>query len=256
MDAGLRTPLLDFFRRGEVARDIRLLAAQGGIAPRPLEQLGLLALLTSDSDGEIRDVAEATLALLPSDLVAGFIARAETPTDLREFFVARGIQPAAVASTDEDVPMLDTDGSTVDGGEDEDAASVAARISSMNVPQKIRAAMKGTREMRALLIRDPNKIVAFSVLSCPKVTEQEVEIFTRMTNVSGDILRTIGQTRGWMKNYSILTSLVKNPKTPVALSLTLMHRLNDRDVRNLSIDRNVPEPLRISARKRVVQNQP
>lgn len=256
MDAGLRTPLLDFFRRGEVARDVRLLAAQGAIAPRPLEQLGLLALLTSDSDGEIRAVAEATLALLPSDLVAGFIARAETPTDLREFFVTRGIQPAALASTDEDAPIVDTDPATVDGDANEDAASVAARVSKMNVPEKIRAAMKGTREMRALLIRDPNKIVAFSVLSCPKVTEQEVEIFTRMTNVSGDILRTIGQTRGWMKNYSILASLVKNPKTPVALSLTLMHRLNDRDVRNLSIDRNVPEPLRISARKRVVQNQP
>ena len=48
MDVGLRTPLLDFFRRGEVARDIRLLAAEGAVAPRPLEQLGLLALLTGD----------------------------------------------------------------------------------------------------------------------------------------------------------------------------------------------------------------
>ena len=50
MDVGLRTPLLDFFRRGEVARDVRLLAAEGAVAPRPLEQLGLLVLLTADSD--------------------------------------------------------------------------------------------------------------------------------------------------------------------------------------------------------------
>jgi len=41
MDAGFRTPLLDFFRRGDVARDIRLLAAQGALAPRAHEQLGL-----------------------------------------------------------------------------------------------------------------------------------------------------------------------------------------------------------------------
>jgi hypothetical protein len=40
MDVGLRTPLLDFFRRGDAARDVRLLAAQGAIAPRPVEQLG------------------------------------------------------------------------------------------------------------------------------------------------------------------------------------------------------------------------
>ncbi len=255
MDAGLRTPLLDFFRRGEVARDIRLLAAQGAIAPRPLEQLGLLMLLTGDSDSEVRQVAETTLRLLPNELVAGFIARADTPGDLREFFVARGIEPSAVPAPDEDVPMLDTDSVAVDGVEDVDAASVAARLSGMNVPQKIRAAVKGSREMRSILIRDPNRIVAFSVLSCPKVTEQEVEIFTRMTNISSDVLRAIGQTRAWMKNYSILSSIVKNPKTPVASSLTLMHRLNDRDVRNLAIDRNVPEPLRIAARKKVAQNQ-
>jgi len=37
MDPGLRTPLVDFFRRGEVARDVRLLAAQGAFAPRALD---------------------------------------------------------------------------------------------------------------------------------------------------------------------------------------------------------------------------
>jgi hypothetical protein len=31
--------MLDFFRRGEVARDIRLQAAQGAMAPRAHEQI-------------------------------------------------------------------------------------------------------------------------------------------------------------------------------------------------------------------------
>ncbi len=122
----------------------------------------------------------------------------------------------------------------------------------MTVPEKVKCAMKGTREMRAVLIRDPNRMVASAVLSCPKVTEQEVETFARMANVSDDILRTIGATRGWMKNYNIMLGLTKNPKTPLAMSLTLLHRLNDRDLRAVSIDRNVPEPLRIAARKKVV----
>ena len=50
MAGGLSTPMLDFFRRGEVARDVRMLAAEGAIAPRPLEQIGILMVLTSDSD--------------------------------------------------------------------------------------------------------------------------------------------------------------------------------------------------------------
>jgi hypothetical protein len=258
VEVGLRTPLLDFFRRGEVPRDVRMLAAEGAVAPRPIEQLGLLMLLATDHDAEVQATAERTLSKLPAALVAGLIARADTPTDLRTFFVARGIDPAATPSADGDAPLVDTDatdyGSEPAGGSDT-ASETAKRLCDMTVPEKVKCAMKGTREMRAVLIRDPNRIVASAVLSCPKVTEQEVETFARMANVSDDILRTIGATRGWMKNYNIMLGLTKNPKTPLAMSLTLLHRLNDRDLRAVSIDRNVPEPLRIAARKKVVISQ-
>ena len=48
------TPLLDFFKRGEVERDVRLQAAQGTLAPRAHEQLAILVLLLEDPDPEIR----------------------------------------------------------------------------------------------------------------------------------------------------------------------------------------------------------
>ena len=41
MDAGFRSPLIDFFKRGEVARDVRLMAAEGTFAPRAHEQIAL-----------------------------------------------------------------------------------------------------------------------------------------------------------------------------------------------------------------------
>jgi hypothetical protein len=254
MEAGLRTPLLDFFKRGEVARDVRLLAAQGAIAPRPLEQLGLLVLLTGDADDEIRATAEQTLQRIPGDLLSAFIARSDVPLEMREFFVRRG---TVVGST----PAADLDGTLVDnatedyGSEsttEEEKASVVQRLANMSVPQKVQAAMKGTREMRAILIRDPNKMVSLAVLSCPKITETEVESFARMGSVSEDVLRTIGQTRAWVKSYNVVLALVKNSKAPVALTLVLLNRLNESDVRRLSIDRNVPEPLRIAARRKLV----
>jgi hypothetical protein len=254
MDVGLRTPLLDFFRRGEAARDLRLLAAEGAVAPRPVEQLGLLAFLTTDVDAEVRATAERTIAKLPASAVVAVVSRADTPTELREFFAARGVVGEASGATELDGPLVDTD-PTDYGPEEQSAeekAATAKRIADMTVPEKVKAAMKGTREMRAVLIRDPNKMVATAVLSCPKLTDQEVETFARMANVSEDILRTIGATRAWVKNYGVLLGLTKNPKTPLALSLTFLHRLNDRDLRGLSIDRNVPEPLRIAARKKIV----
>jgi hypothetical protein len=251
MEAGLRTPLLDFFRRGEVARDVRMLAAQGAIAPRPLEQLGLLMLLTRDHDSEIRQTAESTLQLLPPGLLANFIARSDVPTELREFFIGRGIAPSDTPAADFEEPLLEVN----DGGgtnDDEKQTSFSERLATMTVPEKLKCAMRGTREMRAALIRDPNRLVACAVLSCPKVNEAEVEAFAKMGNVAEDILRVIAQTRAWTKNYGVTLSLTRNPKTPVALTLNLMQRLTEADVKRLSTDRNVPEPVRIAARKRVV----
>jgi hypothetical protein len=94
-------------------------------------------------------------------------------------------------------------------------------------------------------------MVASAVLSSPKLTLAEVEAFAKMANVSEDVLRAIGQNRAWVKSYTVAHALARNPKTPVAMSLNLLQRITDRDVKALSVDRNVPEPLRVAARKRV-----
>src|SRR5687767_908421 len=258
MEYGLGTPMLDFFRRDEVARDVKLLAAQGGVAPRRLEQLGILMLLSSDSDTEIRQTAEQTLQNLPTTVVADFIARADVPTELREFFVKRGINPSNTPAPDTEDPLIDTaslEQELAGATEEEKAQTFQQRLASMTVPEKVKCATKGTREMRAILIRDPNRMVASAVLSCPKVNDAEVEAFAKMGNVSEEILRTIAQSRAWTKNYSVMLALVKNSKTPVALTLNMMQRLNDSDVKKLASDRNVPEALRLAARKRVVKAQ-
>jgi hypothetical protein len=54
----------------------------------------------------------------------------------------------------------------------------------MGFTERLKAAMKGTREMRAILIRDPNKMISAAVLSSPKVTESEAAGFARMASVS------------------------------------------------------------------------
>ena len=86
-----------------------------------------------------------------------------------------------------------------DGGSRERSSS--ARDDAFT--ERLKAAMKGSREMRAILIRDPNKMISAAVLSSPKVTEPEVAGFARMASVSEDVLRIIGHNRAWMKNYSV-----------------------------------------------------
>jgi len=250
--------MLDFFRRGEVAHDVRMLAAQGALAPRPLEQLGLLMLLTSDRDVEVREAAEKTLQQLPARSISDFIARADTPTELRQFFIGRGVTPSDTPAPDSEEPLVDNGDAAPElagDTEEQKTATFQERLATMTVPEKVKCATKGTREMRAILIRDPNRMVASAVLSCPKVNDAEVEAFAKMGNVSEEILRTIAMSRAWTKSYTVVLALVKNSKTPVTLSMNLMQRLNVSDVKKLSTDRNVPEALRVAARKKVVQNQ-
>jgi hypothetical protein len=114
--------------------------------------------------------------------------------------------------------------------------------------------MRGTREQRAQLVRDSNKMVAVAVMSSPKLTEAEVESFSKMGNVSEDVLRIIGTNRAWLKNYSITHGLTRNPKTPPAISMQLIHRLSEKDVKMLANDRNIPEALRLTARRMMIKS--
>jgi hypothetical protein len=245
------TPLLDFFKRGEVAREVRLLAAQGALAPRAHEQLAILVLLLGDSDAEIRSQADQTLNRIPVEALQSFLARSDVSVDLREFFADRGVFPSEIPAITAEHPLFDSEPSG-DEAEEDDPKSALERLAAMGFSERLKAAFKGSREMRAILIRDPNKMIAAAVLSSPKLSEPEVEAIARMSNVSEDVLRTIGANRGWMKNYGVVVGLTRNPKTPVGTSLNLLSRLNDRDIVMLSVDRNIPQPLRSAARQRVV----
>jgi hypothetical protein len=247
MDPGIRSPLIDLFRRGEAARDVRLLAAQGALSPSELDQVALLVLLSDDTDAEVSASARETLDKLPLDPLRAFLARADVPSEIRGFFASRSVlpadRPASVADSGSD---NGDDGEAQEGGEDEDDRQA---LSSLPIVERMKLAMKGTRSQRAQLIRDSNKIVAAAVLSSPKLTETEVEAFSKMANVTEEVLRTISMNRAWMKNYGVVVGLTRNPKTPPGISMHLVQRLNERDLKMLLTDRNVPEAVRLAAKK-------
>jgi hypothetical protein len=258
MDPGYRSPLIELFRRGEVPADLRLLAAQGALSPTAAEQLALLLILTDDEDPEIAATARQTIDVLPARALTAFLGGADVPADMKAFFAQRGIHPAADSSADAATGQPAATASLfVSDARDEEPAAVAeadpAILSGLPVKQKVKLAFKGTREQRSQLIRDPNRIVSAAVLSSPKLTEAEVESFARMANVSEDVLRVIAANRTWAKNYGVVAGLVRNPKTPVAISMQLLPRVNDRDMKMLTMDRNVPEALRLAARKFVIK---
>jgi hypothetical protein len=127
------------------------------------------------------------------------------------------------------------------------------RLSTMTVIERLTLALKGGREERMALIRDPNKLVQRAVLQSPRLTEQEVEGFSAMANVSDEVLRTISLNRNFIKSYVIIRNLVTNPKTPMDISLHFLPRMITTDLKRLSMNKNVPEMVRTMAIKMVRQ---
>jgi hypothetical protein len=127
MDAGFTTPLLEFFKRGEVERDVRLLAARGALAPRAHEQLALLVLLLDDSDPEVARAADATLTAIPRDALSRFLAGGSATTELRAFFAARGLHPSADPSDEAPGGLFDEDEEESDGEESASSRPSASR---------------------------------------------------------------------------------------------------------------------------------
>ena len=252
MDAGVRSPLIDFFRRGEVASDVRMLAARGALAPRAHEQLALLLILVDDPDPNVAATAARTLDALPAPSVAKFLGRPDVPQPMRDFFAAVGIQAETVPATGDDPLVESSEEPTAEEASGESDPKV---LSALPVIDRMKLAMRGTREQRSQLIRDSNKLVAVAVLSSPKLTEAEVEAFARMANLTEDVLRIIAMNRAWVKNYNVVAALTRNPKTPIPLAMGFLQRLNERDLKRLSMDRNVSEPIRLAARKFVVKAQ-
>jgi len=113
----------------------------------------------------------------------------------------------------------------------------------------VQFAVKGGYEARRTLIRDTNKVVQRAVLQSPRLTDQEVEAFASMSNLTDEILRLIAANRVFRKNYVVVRNLINNPKVPLDVSLHLLPMINAVDLKKLTMNKNVPETLRTSATK-------
>ena len=127
---------------------------------------------------------------------------------------------------------------------DGERISMLNRIMRMGVKDRVRLGMKGDREARNILIRDPNKLVSSAVINNPRITEQEIENIAAMRTLSEDVLRQIAANRKWARSYNVQHNLVRNPRTPISGAMTIMSRLQLRDLTALSKNRNVSDAVR------------
>ena len=129
----------------------------------------------------------------------------------------------------------------------QERVSLIRRIMFMNTKDRMKLAMKGDREARGILVRDSNKVVCSAVVKNPRITEQEIENIASMRTVADEVLRIIAMNRTWIRSYTIIHNLARNPRTPVPTAMNILPRIRSKDLLTLTQNRNVSEAVRRQA---------
>ncbi|HUX08259.1 MAG TPA: hypothetical protein VMX35_13205 [Acidobacteriota bacterium] len=167
-----------------------------------------------------------------------------------ELKIRREMRPESLSGEDRQIMLEEP--SEDEHLEETDAApkrreSIYAKLMHMTIAEKALLALNGNREVRMMLARDPNQLVSRAVLRSPRLSEIEVSSIAQMREVDEEILRIISQSRRWLRHYQILKNLVLNPRTPVAIAMNLIDRLNNLDIRLASRDHNLPHAIKQAA---------
>ena len=171
----------------------------------------------------------------------------ETPEDLEAIAarVERGDDPYPVP---EELLVEPENGAPVN-------KSLFAQILLMRVGERVKLALRGNRDARMILIRDPNRLIQRFVLRNPRISDEEVISVARNRNADTDLLRIIGDHKQWSRSYQVRLGLVTNPKTPLAIALHFVNGLTERDLRFLAKSKNVSATVVAQARRLLVQRE-
>ena len=248
------------------------------------EKIEILALLCADPVDEIRIKAFDTLAAwnvkelqqvfssptLPSTLLDfgmtylapgrkeiqdALLKNPQLPEDLRAWVKSLRIRPGGETAAAPPPPTAPGTPAQPVGHKDEKRETLLQKISHLAAPEKIKLALVGSQEERLILIRDPNRMVSRAVLESPKLSDQEIENIASMKNVTEEVLRLVATNRRFMKSYQVVRALVNNPRAPIDVTVPMINRLNERDQKALTLNRNVPDVLRAMALKAVKQKE-
>jgi hypothetical protein len=125
----------------------------------------------------------------------------------------------------------------------------------MSVAEKIKLATLGNKEARTILLRDANKLVCMAAATSPRITEGEITMLANSRTTNADVLRYIYSNRDFLRSYALRLSLVKNPKVPLPTALRFLQSLQERDIKELARDRNVPQTVMAQAKAYVMKKE-
>ncbi len=131
--------------------------------------------------------------------------------------------------------------------------TLQVRIREMSTGERLKLAMRGNREARTILIKDTSLMVRRYVMVNPRISEEEVIQLARNRQVDRELLEMIWRNNEWVNNYQVRLALVKNPKTPIQISLKYISTLMVRDLRLMAKSKNIPTAVNSAAKRMILR---
>jgi hypothetical protein len=128
--------------------------------------------------------------------------------------------------------------------------NTAQRVRDMSLPQKMRLAVAGNREVRAILMQDPNPALQVMVLGNKALGMDEVQAAARMEGLSADAARTIAASDAWRRNPGVAAALLANPATPLEVAVSIADRLPAHEARIMTGAAQLRAPVAEALRRR------
>lgn len=128
---------------------------------------------------------------------------------------------------------------------------LGARYRGMSQPEKMQAALHGSREVRGIIMRDSNRALHVMLLKNPHLRLDEVQTMARIPSLSSEALLQISRHDTWSQDGTVCTNLVRNPKTPPPVAVSLLDRVPRAELRRLATGQGVREPIARAAAKRL-----
>jgi len=227
----------EFFEKDRGARQIaQELRARGNNAAAEFFETAELANVTGALSVDDAWIIAQHIEVSDADIDESWLAR----EFIEEMMFETPEQIAANAQAVINAERLEGDASP-------ERISLIRRIMFMSIKDRVKLAVKGDREARGILIRDANKIVATGVIHNPRITDHEVENISAMRTVAEEVLRLIGTNRQWARSYPIVHNLARNPRTPMATAVHILPRIRTKDLKAITLNRNVSEAVRRQA---------
>jgi len=133
--------------------------------------------------------------------------------------------------------------------EDEQYLSKYKIAMMMGIGEKIKMALTGDKEWRAILIKDANKLVSAGVIKNPRITDGEILTILKVGIQNDEIVRLICANKEWIKNYMIRKALVSCPKTPLPNALRYLATLTEKDIAGYAKSKNISSVLSTQAKR-------